>query len=203
MKPSKRVSRRGKKDRKRNPIVLYAAEGDNKTESIYLQNFQKRNGMHIIQASGNRTDPVNMMKQLVKEAKEIGLSVRNGDRAFCIIDTDTGKEKQTQINEACRMETNLVKVITSSPCFEEWLLLHFRLSTKYQTSQEAVEELKERCPVYKKNSNIYPLIRDKQDEAIQNAKRLEKFHRDQGRGIHSVECNPSSEVYKIVEFLKK
>ncbi len=42
MKPSKGVEKRGKQTRKRNPIVLYAAEGDNKTESTYLQNFQKR-----------------------------------------------------------------------------------------------------------------------------------------------------------------
>ena len=65
MKPSKGVEKRGKQTRKRNPIVLYAAEGDNKTESTYLQNFQKRNGIHIVQASGNRTDPVKMMNHLV------------------------------------------------------------------------------------------------------------------------------------------
>lgn len=203
MKVSKGVEKRGKQTRKRNPVVLYAAEGDNKTESAYLQNFQKRNGIHIVQASGNRTDPVKMMNQLVKEAREIGLSVRDGDRAFCLVDTDTDKNKQIQIDAACARETELVKVITSAPCFEEWFLCHLRWSTGYQTSSDAVDELKARCPGYKKNSNIYPLIKDRQDEAIQNAKRLEQFHRELGRDVHSIDSNPSSEMYKVVEFLMK
>ncbi len=203
MKASKGVGKRGIETRKRNPIMLFAAEGANKTESIYLQNFQGRNRPRVVQASGNKTDPVKMMKQLLKEAREKGLSVRDGDRAFCIIDTDTQKGKQLQIDAACKMETELVKVITSSPCFEEWFLCHFRWSTGYQTSLEAINELKQYCPGYKKNSNLYPLIREKQETAIQNAKRLEQHHTELDRDVHSIESNPSSEVYKIVEFLVK
>ena len=134
---------------------------------------------------------------------EKGLSVRDGDRAFCIIDTDTNKEKQSQIDTACKMETDLVKVITSSPCFEEWFLCHYRWSTGYQTSSAVLDELKTFCPSYKKNSNIYPLINDKQGIAIKNAARLEQFHHDLGRSEHSVDCNPSSEMYKVIEFLIK
>ncbi len=203
MKPSKGVEKRGKQTRKRNPIVLYAAEGDNKTESTYLQNFQKRNGIHIVQASGNRTDAVKMMNHLVTEAREIGLYVKDGDRAFCLIDTDTDKDKQVQIDAACARETELVKVITSAPCFEEWFLCHYRWSTGYQTSSAAVDELKARCPGYRKSSNIYPHIKDLQDTAITNAKRLEQFHRGQGRDVHSVDSNPRSEMYKVIEFLTK
>lgn len=203
MKVSDGVGKRGRQTHKRNPIVLFAAEGDNKTESIYLQNFQGKNRPRIIPTSGNRTDPVKMMKQLIKEAREKGLSVRDGDRAFCIIDTDTDKGKQSQIDAVCKMETDLVKVITSSPCFEEWFLCHYRWSTGYQTSSAAVEELKALCPSYKKSSNIYPLIKGKQDTAIQNATRLEQYHHEQGRSEHSVDSNPSSEMYKVIEFLMK
>jgi D-alanine-D-alanine ligase len=39
-----------------------------------------------------------MMKQLIKEAREKGLSVRDGDRAYCIIDTDTDKVYVNEIN---------------------------------------------------------------------------------------------------------
>ena len=203
MKASKSVGKRGLQTRRRNPIVLYAAEGVNKTEKIYLQNFQGRNRPRILSASGNWTDPEKMMNQLIKEAKDMGLSVRDGDRAFCLVDTDTKKEKQAQIDAACRKETDLVRVITSSPSIEEWFLCHFRMSTGYHTSTAAVNELKERCPGYKKNSNIYPLIKDKEAAAIQNARCLEQFHLEQGRGVHSVASNPSSEIYKVVEFLNK
>ncbi len=203
MKASKGVGKRGQETRKRNPIVLYVAEGDNKTESIYLQNFQGRKGPRIIQVSGNQTDPVKMMNQLIKEVREKGLSVRDGDMAFCIIDTDTQKDKQLQIDAACKKETELIKVITSSPCFEEWFLCHLRWSTAYQTSAAAVNELKDRCSGYKKNCNIYPLLKERQGEAITNAKRLEQYHLEQGHRMHSVDSNPGSEMYKVIEFLTK
>ena len=48
MKRSKDVEKRGRINRKRYPVVLYAAEGNNKTEQTYLQNFQDRNRISII-----------------------------------------------------------------------------------------------------------------------------------------------------------
>ncbi len=203
MKRSKDVEKRGRINRNRYPVVLYAAEGNNKTEQTYLQNFQDRNRINIIPTSGNWTDPIGMMDNLVREAREYGLDIRNGDRAFCIIDTDACNEKQVQIDAACRKETAVVKVITSSPCIEEWFLCHYRLSTGYHTSADAIDELEARCPGYKKSFNIYPVIKDQQDTAIQHAMRLEQFHHEQGRSVHSVDSNPSSEMYKVIEFLTK
>ena len=203
MKPSDKVEKRGIRKRSRNPIFLFAVEGNNKTERIYLENFRKRQGFQIQFSSGNYTDPVKMMKRLKDDAKSLGLSHKDGDRAFCMIDTDAEPEKSGQIYTAAEMENDLLRVITSSPCFEEWFLCHFRKSTKYHTNQDAVAELKKYIPDYSKNRNVYDNIKDNTQTAIDNAKYLEKYHKDQGRDPHSVECNPSSEVYKVIEMLLK
>ena len=201
MKRNTGIKKRGRVTHTRNPVVLFIAEGNNKTEENYLSNFQKRTGIRIVPANGNDTDPVNMISQLRKQAKEMGLSVKYGDKAYCIIDTDTDRAKQSKIDIACSKQTSLVRVITSSPCFEEWFLCHFRKSTGYQTSAEAIAELKKHLPEYEKNKNIFPQIKDKTSAAIDNAKDLEQHHLKQGKKIHSTESNPSTEVYKIVEYI--
>lgn len=195
------IGKRGKETRKRNPILLYAAEGDNKTESIYLDNFRGKGRPTIILADGNRTDPVKMMAQLRKQAKDLELSLRNRDRAFCIIDSDTDPSKQVQIDAACAKQSELIRVIISSPCFEEWYLCHYGFSTKYLTSAQAVEELKSKCKEYKKTMNIYPVICDKTEKAMENAMRLKDYHDALDRREHSIERNPSSDMYIVVEYL--
>lgn len=195
------ISKRGKETRKRNPILLYAAEGDNKTEALYLNNFRGKGHPTIIPTDGNPTDPVKMMAQLRKQAKDLELSLKNRDRAFCIIDSDTDPAKQAQIDAACAKQTELVKVIISSPCFEEWFLCHYGYSTRYLTSAQAVEELKNKCKDYKKSMNVFPMICNNTETAIENAKRLKDYHDSQGRREHSIERNPSSDMYIVVKYL--
>ena len=55
----------------------------------------------------------------------------------------------------------------------------------------------------KKNVNIYPDIIKNLDKAIERAKKLEKYQLDNNRRIGTVEANPNTEFYKIVEYLIK
>lgn len=196
------LSTRGKETRKRRPILLYVAEGDNKTEKTYLSGFIGNNHLTIVQADGNSTDPVRMMKQLKAKAKDLQLSVNNNnDRAFCLIDSDTDTAKQPQIDRAISMETALFKVIVSSPCFEEWYLCHFRRSTQYLTSDQAERKLQEYIPNYTKSSNINSELEDRTQTAIYNAEMLNRFHDEQGHRKGSIERNPSSDMYIVVKYI--
>ena len=195
------IGKRGKETRKRNSILLYAAEGDNKTEKIYLDNFRGNSRLKIIKADGNDTDPVKMMGQLQEQAAEMELSAENDDCAFCLIDADTDSIKQPQIDAAVSKQSELVKVILSAPCFEEWFLCHYRYSTGYLTSAQAVNELKDLCKTYKKSANIFPAVSERTETAIQNAIRLEQYHDNQGHRKSSIERNPSTEMYKVIEFI--
>lgn len=96
---------------------------------------------------------------LIKEIKELGLNLQNGDMAYCVFDTDTNQEKNTIINKAIELaKKNKIIVITSSPCFEIWFLLHYIYTTASMSNDDVIKVLKKHYSKYEKNINIYPYI---------------------------------------------
>lgn len=126
---------RVRKERKQKNKIIIAVEGKNKTEKLYFNNFDNgKKNYSISFAKGNYTDPLNLVKMLIEEMKKIGVDLSDGDRAYCIFDTDIEPIKNTVIKEA---------------------------------------------------------------------KKLEKHQLENGKIIGTVEANPSTEIYKIVEELLK
>ena len=203
---NRRISNdRVRKVRKQKSKILIAAEGKNKTEKTYFSNFEDgKKSYNITYARGNNTDPLKLVKMLIKEIDEIKLDLQDDDVAYCIFDTDVDPNKNKIIEEAIQLaKKNNIKIITSSPCFELWFLLHYDYTTANMDSEEVIKRLKEYYPKYEKNINIYPDIIKEIDLAIDRAKKLEKYQTDNNRRIGTVEANPNTEVYKIVEYLMK
>ena len=203
---NRRISNdRVRKVRKQKSKVLIAAEGKNKTEKTYFSNFEDgKKSYNITYARGNNTDPLKLVKMLIKEIDEIKLDLQDDDVAYCIFDTDVDPNKNKIIEEAIQLaKKNNIKIITSSPCFELWFLLHYDYTTANMDSEEVIKRLKEYYPKYEKNINIYPNIIKEIDLAINRAKKIEKYQIDNNRRIGTVEANPNTEVYKIVEYLMK
>ena len=196
---------RVRKPRKTKKTIIIAAEGKNKTESIYFNNFDDgKKNYSIIMANGNATDPVNLVKMLSTEIIKRGLDMNEGDLAFCVFDTDIDSIKNRAIKEAKKLaDKNRIIIITSSPCFELWFLLHYKYTTAKLSNDEVITNLKKYLSNYEKNKNVFPIIKENISNAIQNAKKLEKYQQDNGRDINLVEANPHSEVYKIIEELER
>ena len=203
---NRRISNdRVRKIRKQKSKILIAAEGKNKTEKTYFSNFEDgKKSYNITYARGNNTDPLKLVKMLIKEIDELKLDLQDDDVAYCIFDTDVDLNKNKIIEEAIQLaKKNNIKIITSSPCFELWFLLHYDYTTANMDSEKVIKRLKEYYPKYEKNINIYPDIIKEIDLAIDRAKKLEKYQTDNNRRIGTVEANPNTEVYKIVEYLMK
>lgn len=203
---NRRISNdRVRKVRKQKSKILIAAEGKNKTEKTYFSNFEDgKKSYNITYARGNNTDPLKLVKMLIKEIDELKLDLQDDDVAYCIFDTDVDPNKNKIIDEAIQLsKKNNIKIITSSPCFELWFLLHYDYTTANMDSEEVIKRLKEYYPKYEKNINIYPDIIKEIDLAIDRAKKIEKYQIDNNRRIGTVEANPNTEVYKIVEYLMK
>ena len=203
---NRRISNdRVRKVRKQKSKILIAAEGKNKTEKTYFSNFEDgKKSYNITYARGNNTDPLKLVKMLIKEIDELKLDLQDDDVAYCIFDTDVDPNKNKIIEEAIQLaRKNNIKIITSSPCFELWFLLHYDYTTANMDSEEVIKRLKEYYPKYEKNINIYPDIIKEIDLAIDRVKKLEKYQTDNNRRIGTVEANPNTEVYKIVEYLMK
>lgn len=197
----RRATRKERKryTRKRNDIILIAAEGKNKTEKNYFQEFNRSlNGCNIVFSNGNNTDPVKIVNDAVNTAKTKGVEVQNGDLVYAVFDTDFNKE--SQIKEARKLaDKNGVELILSNPCFEVWLLLHFRYSTRgYQSNHEVLNELNNLWPAYHKSINSFRYLHDRCELAADNARRLKRFSFET-KGTEAVEkCNPSTDVYRLV-----
>lgn len=194
---------RVRKVRKQKSKILIAVEGNNKTEKIYFNNFEdSKKNFDISYARGNNTDPLKLVQMLIKEIKDNDLDLLDDDMAFCIFDTDIDPNKNKVIDNAIKLANkNNIKIITSSPCIELWFLLHYEYSTASMSNDEVIKKLKNYYPKYKKNINIYLDIKDKMDIAINNAKKLERYQKDNNVKIGTVEANPSTEIYKVIEYL--
>lgn len=190
-------------------ILLIAAEGNNKTEKLYFQNFNQKS-ISIKFVSGDETAPEQLAERLLNEARE--LELQQGDMAISVIDTDYDSKKNKQISEADKFLRKAKKKgldicqIVSNPCFEIWYLCHFIYSTKnFNNTPELLKDLEKYVANYQKGENIYPkYLQNLTFTAIKNAKKLENYCMDSGKKPHTVDFSPSTEVYKVFEmFINK
>lgn len=193
--------KRGANQRKTKNVIVIGAEGKNKTEKLYFSSLEREfsDHYHIIFASGNSTDPKGIVEETAKTRKKS--CTDKGDMAFAVFDSDTDSVKQQQINEAIALaDKEKITTILSVPCFEVWFLQHYRYSTKaFNSNKEVQDELKHYINNYEKSKDVYDIIRPKLSDAMSNSRKLEKHHDELGNKSNSLERNPSTEAYKIVE----
>ena len=195
-KPRKTKSRHLKR------ILLIKAEGRNETEKKYFHNFNS-DKLVVRYCSGNETDPVNMMQQLIKEYQKLDLL--KTDMAVCLVDTDFDDKKDYQLAQADSLVTksgyNNLVMCTSSPCFEIWFMCHLGIPSRpYQNNKEVIGDMVQKFSDYRKSdANIYKKLAGLEEVAIKNAKRLENNCQEQGKKQHTVAFRNSTEVYKIFE----
>ena len=192
-------------NRQRKSVILLAAEGNNKTERLYFGAFADER-CNIRFAKGNDTDPLHLANSLLNEYKRLELDSELGDSVFCLVDGDLSSQQEKRILQA---ENKLSKIcgvmIVSNPCFEIWFLCHYGFSTKqFSSGQEVIETLKQYIPDYSKGKkNMFDLLQEKTINGLANAKRLEHYHLTAGNNIKQYDCQPRTDVYKVVEQILK
>ena len=176
----------------------------NKTEKTYFQEFNKHlKNCNIVFSNGNNTDPVKIVNDAINTAESKDIESENGDLLYAVFDTDFNKILQIETARKLARK-NDIEIILSNPCFEIWLLLHFRYSTRgYHSNNEVLNELCNHWPEYCKNIDSFQYLQDRCKSAIENARKLKKFCLEMN-GTESIECcNPSTDVYKLVTDLIK
>ena len=131
-------------------------------------------------------------KSLTKAAYEV---------VYCVIDVEAPKAESLSraVNKA---EGNRLEVILSNPCFEYWYILHFRkTSAPFSTSQEAKSALRrEHCAYCESDTTIFDVIYPKTADAIKHSKEVLREQHNDAEDLS--DCNPSTHVHKIVEYLQ-
>jgi RloB-like protein len=195
-KPEKKVNRPGNSESPRKRYLI-VCEGS-KTEKYYFEDLRDDKGLssknvRIVHAG---PDPVT----IVKEALKLFKSEKDDtfDEVFCVFDQehDSFEQAVNRINDLSPKKP--FHAITSMPCFEFWLLLHFeytaqpfnKMPTKSLGKQaEVLLKLKLGFKNYKKSDRVYKILSGKTQEAIENAQKLEKSPHGE---------NPSTRVHRLV-----
>jgi hypothetical protein len=185
-------------------VILIVCEGG-KTEPNYFTELKKafRLSNANVRICGLGSDPLSVVNFAIETSRQ----EQAFDRVYCVFDRDRhttyhaalDKVKRTRLGKGSK-----IFAISSVPCFEFWLLLHFIYTTRPFDAPPGdsicagvIEELKKYLPAYQKgNQNVFNKIRDKLDNAITNARRVKEFHQTSGTD------NPSTMVHSLVEYLR-
>lgn len=137
-----------------------------------------------------------------KEATSHDLDNELGDKAYLVVDTDAIDNNKIEIFKRILGEENDVfHLILSNPCFEVWYLAHFTEAMRsFANNRQVINALKGYMPNYKKSDDVYQVLNERTDLAIQTAKRWNERHIEHGYD-NLWDRNPSSCVYKIIEYV--
>jgi RloB-like protein len=178
---------RQKKDRATYQRFLIVCEGT-KTEPYYLQELVNDLGIrhHTVKIAPNDgVSPDRIVAHAVKLYDEDALLGDSFDSVFCIFDRDAHTTFDAAVQTIENLKTSAkpkpFEAITSNPCFEYWLLLHFDFTDqpfhatgKKSVADQVVSVLKTKpgFAKYSKGQNgIYGLVKNSTSKAITHAKR--------------------------------
>ena len=184
-------------------MIIITAEGRNETEAKYFNGFRTPDCPYIIKfhKAGHLTDPTKLAESICKRWNDEEADVRTGDVAFVVVDLDNKESKAKEIQQL-EAKNRVEKFIVSNPCFEVWYLLHYGFSTKsYINADAVIRELKKHYPEYEKTTDMYSRLKEKTGEAIANAEKLESYYNKEEHLHPDVNCNPYTDVQKIVKLL--
>ena len=187
--------------------VLIVCEGA-KTEPNYFREIRDAYRLNTanIDICGKEcgSDPLSVVNYAIRKFREDS----DYDRVYCVIDRDKHATFDAAIDKL--NQTRLAKgvafiAVTSVPCFEFWLLLHFGITTRQfcapsnaSNCELVLVELdkKERIPGYSKGaSNIFALTKGRLPDAIRHANQLQQYHQTSGTN------NPSTNIHELIEYL--
>lgn len=92
---------------------------------------------------------------------------------------------------------NAIQLAVSNPCFELWLLLHFRDSPGVRDVNALEKLLEKSVPNYNKSVD-FARYRGGYDDAVKRSRALDRL----AAAAKSPGMNPSTGVYKLTEMIR-
>ena len=186
-------------------VVLTVCEGE-KTEPNYLKGLQKAyqlSNANIMIVPGDGNDPVSIVKYALKTYWKADGVI---DRVFCVFDRDGHINYQQALDRIATSslgKKGKLEAITSVPCFELWILLHFVYTTApfmasggRSACENVIEAVRGHLPEYEKvMTDVFEKLQPNVDTAVTHAERLAEHNRDTDSE------NPATKVHELVKYL--
>jgi hypothetical protein len=203
---AKNVRREGPK---RDPYdrVLIVCEGK-ATEPNYLQGLRsdyRLNSENVKIDGKGGSSPDSVFKRATRLWKRERDKGNPYDRVYCVFDKDTHTTYEETLGKISNYTPKGIFFPAQSiPCFEYWLILHFKFTAKPYSSDSrrrvgdvVKKDLKVIFPEYEENSKtIFWDLKDKLKTAKQHA--VKSLKAAQARGND----NPSTHVHKLIDYLQ-
>jgi hypothetical protein len=175
-----------------------ALVGDGFTESIYFADFRDTERPANLRIIPDFPGRIGSFGGVLDRALEL---TENYNRVYALIDMDAviahRQQQAYQQQKSAALRAGLI-VLENNPCFEFWLLLHFRQTGRlFQNCEQVITELRRYIPGYNKGlrfletARLFANLRDRLPRAIANAARLEA-NRDEHDPLY-----PRAEIYKF------
>lgn len=199
---------RKQQHRQEQPRILIACE-DSKSSAYYFQDMAKSIGLKAVEVRGKECGSApSSVLEYAKRAYERDLSIDPYDRVYCVFDRDQHGSFEPTVREIGRLNQNgkPFYAVTSIPCFEIWLLMHFGKITRpfhstgrHSSCDQVISLLRKEknfSQYGKGQSGIYNKLSEHQkNDAIGNAERLVKDNKKTNSN------NPSTNIHELVEYL--
>lgn len=179
--------------------ILVICEGE-VTEPEYLKQFKvwQRNPLVAVEIAKEHGVPrtlVDIAKRMKEEAELAAHTERDEnllyDEVWCVPDVD----QHPRIHEARqKARDNGISLAVSNPCFELWLLLHFRDSPGARPHHDVQDLMRQHVPGFEKHVD-FKLFRDGYEQARRRATQLIK-HAEEDGDPHR---NPTTRVHLLTE----
>ena len=189
--------------------IRIVCEGE-KTEPIYFKALKERLRLIMVDVEivAEGAAPITVVDhaiELREERKHVAkrsLTKAEYEVIYCVFDVEAPTPHESLANAIIKAKYNKLEVILSNPCFEYWYILHFRkTSAPFNTSQDAKSALRQKHPAYSESdTTIFDVIYPKTSDAIKRSKEVLKEQHNDAEDLS--DCNPSTHVHKIVEYLQ-
>jgi len=193
---------RKKASRTPNKITYIVCE-DTKSSPNYfkkMKEYLRLNTAHVCITSSKGSAPISVVDHAIELAKKSPYI----DNILCVFDRDNHQSYEKAIDKLKNQKSKNTKyqAITSTPCYEIWLLLHFQYSTRpyYRSGNKSaadnlINDLEKMISYKKSDVDWFDNLIAKLDDAMENAKKLEEHN------SKTKSNNPSTEIHKLIEHL--
>ncbi len=183
--------------------LLIVTEGS-KTEPNYFNEIRiqgRASNAHIAILPSEGTEPI----QVVEYAQETFLRTREFERVYAVFDRDEHRTYNAALRRARELDNTLKNTerqkvrffaVPSVPCFELWLVLHYKYLTAFSHRDDVINQARAYMPGYFKGmAAIYGKTESHLKDAYIHAERLRRsFGPDSG-------VDPYTDVDTLVQQL--
>jgi len=186
--------------RPRKTVVVFC-EGQ-RTEPEYLEALKRdplvRQTASVelrIEAQRNGAVPLTLVRDAVKARRRAVRNEDDVDEFWCVFDVEWPSNHPHLIEARDLAETHGIRLAVSNPCFELWLILHFREQQAWLENEAAVR-LRRACDQSKGKGLTAAEYMPRREIAADRAVALDKMHRRHSRTFPN--DNPSSGMHLLM-----